>query len=244
MPTVNLQNNVRFDGGSTNYSAAFRNAITICDNFQDKCQKFVFYFMSDGEPDYYPSDEIKTLKSKPYFSKIQFYSCGFGHSSFGQLNRLTAEFPGGEMKNAPTLAELKESMLYILRADNSGPMKQKRKANAALKPLWNRDRLEVDDYFSSVSYLKVQKIEGEAVTVTNSLGGSWKMSKELLVKNAWSADIFAEEVKTTMTELAVILTACKETIFKVSFKKKVTQADIEQKLGEINFNDQKNLKLI
>ena len=60
--------------------------------------------------------------------------------------------------------------------------------------------------------MKVQKIEGETVTVLNSLGQSWKMSKQLLVKNAWSADFYSEEIKTTMTELAAILTACKETI--------------------------------
>jgi hypothetical protein len=92
--------------------------------------------------------------------------------------------------------------------------------------------------------LKVQKIEGEAVTVLNSLGESWKMSKQLLVKNAWSADFYAEEINATMTELAAILTVCKETILKVSFKKKISQADVEAKLNGININDANNLKLI
>ena len=135
-------------------------------------------------------------------------------------------------------------MLFILRADSSGPGKQNRKANSALKPLWNREKLQVDDYFSSVSYLRVEKIEGETITVTNSLGGSWKMSKELLINNAWSADIFAEEVKTTMTGLAVILTACKETVFKVSFKKKVTDAEVQSKINGLDLNNPKNMKEI
>ena len=47
------------------------------------------------------------------------------------------------------------------------------------------------------------------------------MSKDLLVRDAWSADHYSQEIKTNMTELAQILTMCKETIFTVSFKKKV-----------------------
>jgi len=91
-----------------------------------------------------------------------------------------------------------------MRADSSGPAKGKnsRKSNKSLKPLWNRENLQVGDYFSSISYLKVQKIDGDTITVSNSLGGSWMMSKNLLVRDAWSADLFAEEIKTNMTELA------------------------------------------
>jgi hypothetical protein len=77
---------------------------------------------------------------------------------------------GGKMTKAPTVAELKASMLFILRANNSGAT---RKAQKDIKPLWNRDKLEVGQYFSSVSYLQVNNIEGDTVTVSNSLGGSW-----------------------------------------------------------------------
>lgn len=124
------------------------------------------------------------------------------------------------MTKAPTVAELKQSMLFILRGDSSGAAKQsQRKGNAGLKPLWNRDKLEVGNYFSSVSYLKVSNIAGDTVTVENSNGGSWVMSKDLLVRDSWSADHFNEEIKTNMTELAQILTLCKDTIFTVSFTK-------------------------
>lgn len=95
-----------------------------------------------------------------------------------------------------------------------------------MKPLWNRDQLSVGDHFSSISYLKVQKIEGNTITVENSLGGSWIISKDLLVRDAWSAEIYAQEVKTTMTELARILTECQDTVFTVSFKRKVTAEDL------------------
>ena len=67
--------------------------------------------------------------------------------------------------------------------------------------------LEKDGLESDISSLlnEMQKIEGDTVTVENSLGGSWAISKDLLVRDAWSAELYAQEVKTTMTELARIL---------------------------------------
>ena len=75
--------------------------------------------------------------------------------------------------------------------------------------------------------MRVDKIEGNTITVTNALGGTWIMSKDLLVRDAWSGDHFSQEIKTNMTELASILTLCRDTIFTVSFKKKVDVSDIE-----------------
>jgi hypothetical protein len=56
------------------------------------------------------------------------------------------------------------------------------------------------------------------------------MSKDLLVRDSWSADHFGEEIKTTMTELAAILTLCKDTVFTVCFNKKVTEAEVQAAL--------------
>jgi hypothetical protein len=72
--------------------------------------------------------------------------------------------------------------------------------------LWNPKKLQVGDNFSSISYLKVDKIEGNTITVVNALGGKWMMSKDLLVRDSWSAHHVSKEIKTTMTELASILT--------------------------------------
>ncbi len=46
------------------------------------------------------------------------------------------------------------------------------------------------------------KIEGTQVTVNNSNGGSWLISKDLLVRDMWSSDHFDKEVKCTMTDLS------------------------------------------
>ena len=140
-------------------------------------------------------------------------------------------------------------MLFILRADGSGKAAgssgaAKRKANKNLKPLWNPKKLQVGDNFSNISYMKIDKIEGDTVTVTNTYGGSWIMSKALIVRDAWSADHYDKEVKTTMTSMAEILTLCKDTIFTVSFKKKVDLKDVEETLKKTNFKDDKAMKLM
>jgi hypothetical protein len=91
------------------------------------------------------------------------------------------------------------------------------------KPLWDPTKLEVGDIFSSISYLKVKKIEGNTITVNNQLGGSWIISKDLLERDMWSADHFDKEVKCTMTELSGLIEKCGDTIFKVQFRKKVDE---------------------
>lgn len=120
-------------------------------------EKFVWYFMSDGHASY-PGEEIDSLKKKNWFSKVEFSACGFGGSNFPVLEQMVRAFPGGKMTNAPTAAELKQSMLFILRTNSvkgSGATKSDRKANKDLKPLWNPKKLQVGDQFSSISYMKV-----------------------------------------------------------------------------------------
>lgn len=140
-----------------------------------------------------------------------------------------------------------ESTSFILRAAvggaagaKGGSGKSARKAAAKTgPPLWDPKKLEVGDNFSCVSYLNVTKIEANQVTVNNHQGGSWIMSKDLLVKDALSADHFEKEVKCNMTDMSEILEMCRDTIFKVSFKKKIDQKAVEQKLSEIKFADLK-----
>lgn len=81
----------------------------------------------------------------------------------------------------------------------------KRNAVKKGKPLWDPKKLEVDDIFSCISYLNVQKIEGNTITVKNQLGGSWIISKDLLERDMWSADHFDKEIKCTMTELSGLI---------------------------------------
>ena len=233
-PSLGLIDKIRFQGGGTAYAPAIGLAQSICGRAAENSEKFVFYFMSDGCPGDSPDGAVALLKRQNYFDKIEFNACGFGSSRFERLEQLAGLFPGGKITKAPTVAELKQSMLFILRAGNSGPRKDVERSAKGLKPLWNRDQLSVGDHFSSISYLKVQKIEGDTVTVENSLGGSWVISKDLLVRDAWSAELYAQEVKTTMTELARILSECQDTVFTVSFKRKVTADDLMATLATMD----------
>lgn len=56
------------------------------------------------------------------------------------------------------------------------------------------------------------------------------MSKDIIIKSAYSADHYQKEVKCTMTDLAGLIESCSDTIFKVSFKKKVDPQDVVEKL--------------
>lgn len=138
-----------------------------------------------------------------------------------------------------------DSASYILRAAVGGTggkgkaSESKRGASKSSKPLWDKKKLKVDDFFSCISYLKVAKIDGDKITVDNHLGGSWFISNDILKRDMWSADHFDKEVKCSMTDLCAILQKCSDTIFSVSFRKKVDEKTIESKLQAINFNDLK-----
>jgi hypothetical protein len=137
-----------------------------------------------------------------------------------------------------------DSASYILRAQVGGKTpgskgSTKRTTIKTGKPLWDPKKLKEKDIFSCISYLKVEKIEGDRITVKNQLGGCWFISKDILEREMWSADHYAKEIKCTMTDLSEILEQCSDTIFAVQFKKKVDQKSLEGKLAGIKFSDLK-----
>lgn len=142
-----------------------------------------------------------------------------------------------------------ESASYILRAAVGGKPGGKGKPGSSKRntvkngvPLWDQSKLAQGDHFSCISYLKVLKIDGNQVTVQNQLGGSWFITKDLLVRDMWSADHFEKEIKCTMTDLSEILDQSKDTIFKVQFRKKLDEKLVQQKLANVKFADIKNEK--
>jgi len=102
-----------------------------------------------------------------------------------------------------------DSASYILRATvggkdtkKGGKSESKRVAAKSGKPLWDPKKLAVGDNFSCISYLHVSEIDGEKITVKNHHGGAWFVSKDILVRDMWSADHFDQEIKCTMTDLS------------------------------------------
>ena len=91
-----------------------------------------------------------------------------------------------------------EKASFILKAKLGGGEAEKVVRG---KPLWDKNKLKVDDWFSSSTYLHVQKIEAAGITVKNQHGNAWLISKDVL-EGMYSADHFEKEQKSTMTELA------------------------------------------
>ena len=109
-----------------------------------------------------------------------------------------------------------DSTSYILKATID---KKKGKNSSKKIELWDPKKLDVGDYFSCISYLKIEKIDCNQITVNNHRGGKWLISKDLLERDMWSADHYEKEIKCTMTDLSTILSECGDTIFTVKFKK-------------------------
>ena len=136
-----------------------------------------------------------------------------------------------------------DSASFILRATVGGKGKAaaaKRKAASGGEALWDVKQLETGQNFSCISYLHVDNIEGDKITVKNHLGGAWFISKDLLVRDCWSADHFEQEVKCSMTELSGLMDCCRDTIFKVAFKKKIEQSHVEDVLMSMKMADLKS----
>lgn len=135
-----------------------------------------------------------------------------------------------------------DSASYILRATVGGKTSTSKAAARTAskgKPLWDEKQMQVGQNFSCISYLRVDSIEGDKITVKNHLGGAWFISKDLLVRDMWSGDHFDKEIKCTMTDLSEILEGCRDTIFTVSFKKKIDAKQIEEKLLNAKYADMK-----
>lgn len=135
-----------------------------------------------------------------------------------------------------------ESASYILRAAVGGKTSGSKAAarKAVGKPQWDEKQMQVGQNFSCISYLRVDAIDGDKITVKNHLGGAWFISKDLLVRDMWSADHYDKEIKCTMTDLSEILEGCRDTIFTVSFKTKIHPKQVHEKLQSVTYKELKN----
>jgi hypothetical protein len=216
-----LKKKITYSCGGTDFELPLRDAGKICKNNHQEFDEIVFYFMSDGHAGY-PSSIIEQIKKSDYISKVEFLAVGFGSNNFPVLVQMASAFPNGKMVKAENVNQLQATFDYILRADTNDGGDSGRKAQKSGKPNWDSKKLQVGDHFSCISYLKVEKIEGNKITVKNQLGGAWIMSQNILERDSYSADHFSKEVKCNMTDLAEIIQVCHDTVFKVKFKKKVT----------------------
>lgn len=87
--------------------------------------------------------------------------------------------------------------------------------------------------------MKVNKISGDTIDLINQHGESLSISKRILEKDSFSADHFKQEITCNMTELVGILESAKDSIFKVSFRCKLTDKSVFSKLQTISYADVK-----
>ena len=72
------------------------------------------------------------------------------------------------------------------------------------EPLWDTKQFAEGQWFSQQTYFTVKEIEPKGITVKNSFGERFIVSKDILEKMD-SASHFEKEVPMTMTELAELL---------------------------------------
>ena len=104
-------------------------------------------------------------------------------------------------------------------------------------PLWDIEKLATGQFFSNISYLKVANIDGDMITVINHRGSTWKVSKDILVRDMWSADHFEQTIKCNMTDLVSILESVGDTVFKIAFKKKISEKKVAEDLDGLTAED-------
>ena len=105
---------------------------------------------------------------------------------------------------------------------------------------WNHSKVTDGDYFSCHQYMRVEKIKGTDISLKNERGELVEIDLDCLNEDSYSADHFEKEVTCNMTELSEILQDCKDTIFKVVFKKKIDEHQVFDKLAKIKAKDLKS----
>ena len=119
----------------------------------------------------------------------------------------------------------------------------KKKKSTSKDPLWTGDIVE-NTWYSSTNYVKIKSITDTEVEVTSTAGGRWSMSYDLLQKMD-SADHFDYEIPLARGELIEMLESTRDTIFTISFKKKIQPKKVAEQLeieGEDSIGDLKKAK--
>ena len=127
--------------------------------------------------------------------------------------------------HAEVTKEFVAATSYILSVAVGGPDHKKVAKKVATEPFWDTKKFAVGQWFSQNAYFTVKEISGSRITVENSFGDTMHVSKDIIEKMD-NGNHFEKEVSLTMTELAELLESVGDTVFTVSFKKLVKEADV------------------
>jgi hypothetical protein len=103
-------------------------------------------------------------------------------------------------------------------------------------PKWDGKKLAVGNWFSEMQYYKLDKKEKKSeqhdCTIHNEKMEQYSIPNDQLV-DMWSATQFSKQEKITRTQMVEHLLTARECVFTVTFRKKVTEKDIQEVLSEI-----------
>lgn len=127
--------------------------------------------------------------------------------------------------NAEVTKEFVAATSYILSVAVGGADHKKVAKKVASEPKWDVKKFAVGQWFSQNAYFTVKEISGSRITVENSFGETMHVSRDIIEKMD-SGNHFEKEVAMNMTELAELLETVGDTVFTVSFRKLVKEADV------------------
>ncbi len=98
-------------------------------------------------------------------------------------------------------------------------------------------RFSPEQYFSRVSYVKINEIQDDVVVVENQFGFTWKIAKQIMETEMVSACQVDEEKNVTRTEIVNKLLHAGDTIFTIHFSKKNTENAVADRLESVTMDD-------
>lgn len=111
------------------------------------------------------------------------------------------------------------------------------------EPKCQFEEIKVGDRLSEVQYYNVTAVSKDSITVANERGYKIEVTKGVVQEGMYSASQFTEEKKVTRTQLCELLENAGDTVFTVSFHKKVKEKDVSTEiikaLAGVDSNDEK-----
>ncbi len=106
------------------------------------------------------------------------------------------------------------------------------------------DKLAVGDWFSSIIYNKVVRMDDRMILVINQYGMEYSVTKNIASNEGFSASQFEEEKKITRTEIVEILENAGDTVFTVNFITKATEDKAQDLLSKLTPQDLADPKIL
>ena len=127
-------------------------------------------------------------------------------------------------------------MKYVLKKGAKAPEEVKYDKDA---PKWDSKKLAKGNWFSGTNYYQAVSDKGDQISCKSG-GMTIDISRDILEYEMHNSDVYKEEVKVNLTELATKLAEANSQCFTVCFTTKVNEKDVQEKLSIVKAKDLKN----